>query len=74
VKKSVVTTSARSSSNFQTAASSGPSNPTSKSGFSPGLKIFETGRRTCVSVSAFSFDAQPAQLERLVKRICLPDG
>jgi hypothetical protein len=25
--------------------------------------IFSTGRRTCASVSAFSFDAQPAQLE-----------
>jgi hypothetical protein len=34
----------------------------------------ETGRRTCASVSAFSFDAQPAQLERLVSRICLLEG
>lgn len=32
------------------------------------------GRSTCASVSALSFDAQPAQLERLVNRICFPDG
>ena len=33
-----------------------------------------TGRRTCASLSALSLDAQPAQFERLVRRICLPDG
>jgi hypothetical protein len=32
------------------------------------------GRRTCASVSAFSFDAQPAQLDKLVKRIWRPEG
>jgi hypothetical protein len=32
------------------------------------------GRSTCASASALSLDAQPAQLERLVNRICLPDG
>ena len=32
------------------------------------------GRSTCASVSALSFDAQPAQLERLVKRIWRPVG
>jgi hypothetical protein len=32
------------------------------------------GRSTCASVSAFSLDAQPAQLERVVRRICLPEG
>jgi hypothetical protein len=30
------------------------------------------GRRTCASASARSFDAQPAQLESEVSRICLP--
>ena len=30
------------------------------------------GCRTCASVSAESLEAQPAQFERLVKRICLP--
>lgn len=32
------------------------------------------GRSTCASASALSFDAQPAQLERLVRRICRPEG
>jgi hypothetical protein len=32
------------------------------------------GRSTCASASALSLDAQPAQLERLVSRICLPEG
>ena len=36
------------------------------------LKVSLIGCRTCASVSALSFDAQPAQLERLVRRICLP--
>jgi len=31
------------------------------------------GRSTCASVSAFSLDAQPAQLESAVRRICLPE-
>ena len=31
------------------------------------------GRRTCANASAFSFDAQPAQSVRLVRRIRLPD-
>jgi hypothetical protein len=32
------------------------------------------GRSTCASVSAFNFDAQPAQLDKLVRRIWRPDG
>jgi hypothetical protein len=32
------------------------------------------GRSTCASVSALSLDAQPAQLDVVVNRICLPDG
>jgi hypothetical protein len=32
------------------------------------------GRSTCASVSAFSFDAQPAHFERVVRRIWRPDG
>jgi hypothetical protein len=31
-----------------------------------------TGRRTCVSASALSLDAQPAQVERVVRRISRP--
>jgi len=31
-----------------------------------------TGRRTCVSASALSLDAQPAQVERAVRRISRP--
>jgi hypothetical protein len=55
------------------AASSGGSIPTSKSGKSAGLKMSWTGRRTCASASARSLEAQPAQFERLVNRICFPD-
>lgn len=36
--------------------------------------MFKTGRSTCASVSALSFDAQPAQLDKLVRRICFPEG
>jgi hypothetical protein len=32
------------------------------------------GRSTCASASALSLDAQPAQLDRLVNRICFPEG
>lgn len=32
------------------------------------------GRSTCANASALSLDAQPAQLERLVRRICRPEG
>jgi len=32
------------------------------------------GRSTCASASALSLDAQPAQLDRLVSRICFPEG
>jgi hypothetical protein len=32
------------------------------------------GRSTCASVSAFNFDAQPAQLDRLVSLIWRPEG
>jgi hypothetical protein len=32
------------------------------------------GRSTCASVSALSLDAQPAQLDRLVRRIWRPEG
>jgi hypothetical protein len=35
--------------------------------------MLSRGRSTCASVSAFSFDAQPAQLDRLVSRIFLPE-
>jgi hypothetical protein len=35
--------------------------------------MFSRGRSTCASVSAFSLDAQPAQLDRLVSRIFLPE-
>jgi hypothetical protein len=38
------------------------------------LKVPARGRSTCASVSALSLEAQPAQLERLVRRICLPEG
>jgi len=37
------------------------------------LKVSLIGSRTCASVSALSLEAQPAQLERLVNRICLPE-
>ena len=42
-------------------------------GVIPGLKISLTGRSTCASASALSLDAQPAQLDRLVRRICFPE-
>jgi hypothetical protein len=32
------------------------------------------GRKTCDSVSALSLDAQPAQLDKVVSRICFPLG
>jgi hypothetical protein len=36
------------------------------------VKVSLIGSSTCASVSASSLEAQPAQLERLVSRICLP--
>jgi len=32
------------------------------------------GRRTCASASALNFEAQPAQVERVVNRIFFSDG
>jgi hypothetical protein len=32
------------------------------------------GVRTCASVSALSFEAQPAELDSEVRRICFPSG
>ena len=72
MKKSVVTTIARSSSRRQTAASSGSRRPTNKSGNEAASKISLIGRSTCVSASALSLDAQPAQAERVVRRISRP--
>ncbi len=56
----------------QTAASSGDTRPTNRSGYEAGSKISLMGRRTCVSASALSLDAQPAQAERVVRRISRP--
>ena len=56
----------------QTAASSGVARPTNRSGYEAGSKISCMGRRTCVSASALSLDAQPAQAERVVRRISRP--
>jgi hypothetical protein len=36
--------------------------------------MFSKGRSTCASVSAFNLEAQPAQLDRLVRRISRPEG
>ena len=36
--------------------------------------MLSIGRRTCASACALSLDAQPAQLDKLVRRICLPEG
>src|SRR5688500_2834481 len=63
---------ARSSSKRQTAASSGSRRPTNRSGNDAGSKISLTGRSTCASASALNFDAQPAQVERVVRRISRP--
>src|SRR5687768_18162013 len=63
---------ARSSSKRQTAASSGSRRPTNRSGNDAGSKISLTGRSTCVSASALSLDAQPAQVESVVRRISRP--
>jgi len=38
------------------------------------LKKFWMGRRTCASASALNLDAQPAQLDKLVRRIWRPEG
>jgi len=37
------------------------------------LNIFPKGRKTCDSVSAFNLEAQPAQFESEVNRICFPE-
>src|SRR3972149_6273561 len=72
VKKSVVATSARSWLIRQTAASSAAERPTKRSGNSATENASWTGRRTCASACALSFDAQPAQVESVVSRISRP--
>src|SRR5437867_3286998 len=65
-------TSARSLSKRQTAASSGSRRPTNRSGKEVASKMSLRGRSTCVSASALSLDAQPAHVERVVRRISRP--
>ena len=54
--------------------SSGSSRPTRRWGKSAETKISFRGRSTCASVSASNLEAQPAQLDMLVKRIWRPEG
>jgi len=72
VKKSVVKTIARSSSNLQTAASSGSAAQPKGRDIQKTGKFLRSVAEPAPSASALSLEAQPAHLERLVRRICFP--